>query len=71
MELNEIKKALYKVNPKAEFISATKDRLFYMTKLMIGTEDKILRFFIPLGDIGDAKFEFLMDAKLMIRWLEI
>ncbi len=41
-----------------------------MTKLDIGGEDKRLRFFIPLGDIGDAKFEFLMDAKLLIRWIE-
>lgn len=71
MELNEIKKALYKVNPKAELINVTKDRLFYMTKIMIGTEDKTLRFFIPLGDIEDAKFEWLMDAKLLIRWIEV
>jgi hypothetical protein len=37
---------------------------------MVGTEDKTIRFFIPLGDIQDAKFEWLMDAKLLIRWLE-
>lgn len=70
MEKNEIKKALYKISPKAELINVTKERLFYMTKVMVGSEDKMIRFFIPLGDIEDAKFEWLMDAKLLIRWLE-
>lgn len=66
MEKNEIKKLLYKVNPKAELMNVTKERIFYLTKI----EDKVIRFLIPLGDIEDAKFEFLMDAKLLIRWLE-
>lgn len=71
MEKNEIKKALYKVSPKAELINVTKERLFYMTKIKVEEEEKRIRFFIPLGDIEDAKFEWLMDAKLLIRWLEI
>lgn len=70
MEKNEIKKALYKVNPKAELMNVTKERLFYITKIKVGDEEKMIRFFIPLGDIEDAKFEWLMDAKLLIRWLQ-
>lgn len=66
MEKNEIKKLLYRLNPEAELMNITKDRIFYITKI----EDRTLRFFIPLGDIGDAKFEWQMEAKLLIRWLE-
>lgn len=70
MEKNEIKKALYKSNPKAELLNVTKERLFYVTKVKIEDEEKMVRFFIPLGDIEDAKFEWLMDAKHLIRWLQ-
>jgi hypothetical protein len=28
-----------------------------------------IKFEIPVTDMGEAKFEALMDAKLLIRWL--
>lgn len=71
MEKNEIKKALYKQNPRAELMNVTKERIFYIAKIQVEDQEKVLRFFIPLGDIEDAKFEWLMDAKLLIRWLEV
>jgi hypothetical protein len=70
MEKNEIKKILYRENPKAELMNVSKDRIFYMAKIKAEDKDEMIRFFIPLGDIGDAKFEWLMDSKLLIRWLE-
>jgi len=69
MELNEIKKELYKKNPKAELLYVDKERMLYMTNLWTGSIDGIINFSIPLGDIQDAKFLPVMEAKLLIRWL--
>ena len=66
MELNEIKKKLYKENPAAKLINVRKGHINYETEFNDNTK---LRFEIPLGDIGDATFDLFMDSKLLIRWI--
>lgn len=67
MELNEIKKALYKQNPKAEFNYIVKGVMVYDT--FLGEEKKRIVFAVPVSDIGDATFTSEMDAKYLIRYL--
>jgi hypothetical protein len=70
MENNEIKKELYKQKPKATFLYIQNGVAVYTT-LIIDFEDSgiFIKFEIPVTDMGEAKFEALMDAKLLIRWL--
>jgi hypothetical protein len=69
MELNEIKKLLYKENPNAQLMQINKQYLCYRTK--VPQEDKTLyiHFAIPIHDIGDADFYAEMEAKYLIRWI--
>lgn len=72
MTHNGIKKELYKKNPKATFMGATKDHLTYNCLLGIFDEKPVILWFeIPFTDIGDAKFYSEMDSKLLIRWLVV
>lgn len=66
MEKNDIKKALYKQNPKAKLIQVTKEILNYTTEL---EGSIVVRFLVPITDIGDASFFPEMDAKLLIRYM--
>lgn len=66
MTLTEIKKALYKEKPMAEFICAKKERLFYGTILQ---DNFTILFEIPFSDIGDATFVSQMSAQLLIRYI--
>ncbi len=72
MTATDIKKALYKENPKANLTVATRAGLTYFANLKTvagenGLGDVI--FVVPFDDIGDAKFYPEMDAKLLTRWL--
>ena len=72
MEKNDIKKALYKQNPKARFDFIKMGSAYYNTT--IRSDDKIkvdynISFEIPVEDMGEAKFGILMNAKLLIRWI--
>lgn len=67
MELNEIKKALYRENPKAEFEYIIKGVMVYTT--YIGEKAQRIVFAVPVSDIGDAAFAAQMDAKHLIRYL--
>ena len=74
MELNEIKKALYKQNPDATLTVVTKDGIRYESYVVEHTENQAskhtyLYFNVPLSDIGDATFEDEMPAKLLIRYI--
>jgi hypothetical protein len=83
LELNEIKKALYKQNVDAHFISARKDGLLYQASLItpipqldIWEERKdreveihIISFQIPLNEMGETVFERTIPAKLLIRYI--
>lgn len=63
MELNEIKKILYKTNPTAYFRFVRKNVVYY------STDDNQFRFEVPVNDMGDADFLSEMDSKYMIRWI--
>ena len=69
MEKNEVKKALYKQNPKAEFKFIRKGVAYYLTVIENENEPVQINFEIPVVDMGDADFESTMDAKLLIRWI--
>ncbi len=72
MELNEIKKILYKEKPLAIFEKATRDTLMYRSTVKKNQdEDMDLYFVIPISDIGDAVFERFMEAQFLIRYIAI
>lgn len=71
MELNEIKKILYKFKPEAELISVSKSGLVYWSAGNKLPEFKVFTFIIPLADLGNATFESIMPAQQLIRWLVI
>lgn len=69
MEKNEIKKALYKQNPEANFQLIRKGVAYYAGMVDIGDYEYEIRFEIPVSDMGDSDFLPLMPAKLLIRWI--
>lgn len=71
MDINEIKKEIYKQKPQADFHRASNGILYYTTAVNYESAIKIVRFDIPFSDIGDAKFFPKMEAKLLIRWMNI
>ena len=74
MELNDIKKALYKQNTTAHLTSIQSDIAYYDTVIRIEEEpvikSKTIFFEVPVIDMGDATFFVEMPAKLLIRWIE-
>lgn len=66
MRTIEIKKALYRQKPQADFLYIRNEKAFYEAQL---SEEKIF-FEIPVSDMGDADFLPIMDAKLLIRWIQ-
>lgn len=66
MQKNEIKKFLYKNKPLASFVKIQSGIAYYIA---VAGNDQPIQFEIPVDDMGDAKFLYLMDAKLLIRWL--
>ena len=75
MTKNEIKKILYKQNPKAKFSYIRKGIVYYNTIISTeNTEEKLsesyqISFEIPVIDMGDADFFQEMDGKYLIRWI--
>lgn len=82
METNEIKKRLYKENPKAYFLEARKDGLVYTVLLneplsyradvfeeKLTTEVILIRFIVPLNELGETIWKKEIEAKLLIRYL--
>jgi len=65
MELNELKKFLYKVNPPAHLDRVSADGLQYQ---VYNYPDKMV-FLVPLNEIGEVKWEKEMPAKLLIRYI--
>lgn len=74
MEINEIKKELYKQKPTAELLYIRKCVAYYDTKIRISDkpiiETKTVFFEVPVSDMGDADLLPEMDAKLLIRYLK-
>lgn len=75
MTKNEIKKSLYKQNPKVNFDYIRKGIAYYKTFITTEkTEEKISEslqvfFEIPIIDMGDADFFQEMEGKYLIRWI--
>lgn len=70
MELNDIKKALYKQNPKAEIKFIRKGIAYYLAVIQDDNYEPVeVRFEVPVIDMGDADFLPYMDAKLMNRYI--
>ena len=67
MELNEIKKKLYKENPRAYLTDVRRDGIGYKTGL--GDSDTTITFLVPISEIGDVIWDVVMDAKLLIRYI--
>ncbi len=67
MNINEVKKTLYKENPRAHLIRIKKGYLHYETILETG----VVVFQVPYVDIQDGIFEVEMDAKHLIKWIVI
>lgn len=65
MNLNEIKKKLYKENPTAVFHNIRKDGIMYTT----GFGENTITFLIPLNEIGEVVWEKEIAAKLLIRYI--
>jgi hypothetical protein len=66
MNTIEIKKALYKQKPEAQFMYIRKESAYYQANL---NEGKVF-FQIPVSDMGDADFLPTMEAKLLGRWIQ-
>lgn len=77
MTKNDIKKILYKQNPKAKLNYIRKGIAYYDTFITTEkTEDKLPESFkvvfeIPVIDMGDADFFQEMDSKYLNRWITI
>lgn len=67
MELNEIKKALYKQKPKATKSYTGHVNYYYTAELGDGT---IIKFKIPIQEMGMTVFGDEMDAQHLIRWID-
>ncbi len=68
MELNEIKKALYKQKPIASNIEVNDKNAVYITHInTTESNEKEIKFIVPLKETGD--FDLEMPAQLLIRWL--
>ena len=70
MEKNEIKKALYKQKPTADFQYIRKGKAYYSTTIEDAELGSVfVQFEIPVEDMGDADFLVNMEAKLLQRWI--
>jgi hypothetical protein len=76
MELNDIKKEIYKQQPSAYLESINKDGIHYMTQVLApGSENDEsaeyidVFFAIPFNDLGDAVFVERVAANHLIRWI--
>lgn len=71
MELNTIKKELYKQKPTATLVQIQNGQASYGATLLFDNIDVGIRFEVPVDDMGTAIFYNEMDAKLLIRWIVI
>jgi len=74
MDKNEVKKRLYKENPGAILLEVRADGMLYQA-LFKGDDglpdiNQKVKFLVPLGEIGEVVWNRIMDAKLLIRWLQ-
>lgn len=68
LDLNGVKKILYKEKPTAKWISNpsnTVDRV-YECETSVGK----VQFHVPLSEQGETEFTTEMEAQLLIRWIK-
>jgi hypothetical protein len=70
MELNDIKKELYKQKPWAYFSYIREGIAYYYTNIN-QADVPTINFEIPVSDMGNADFEAVMSAQLLIRWIKL
>lgn len=69
MELNEIKKALYREKP---FAYRQSDIMEDVWEFHAWLEDRtLLKFKVPVSDMGEKKFNNMEPAQLLIRWIQL
>lgn len=69
MDKNVVKKELYKQNPIANFNYIKLGVAVYQTSIKLDENDHTILFEIPVNDMGEATFQKIMSAKLLIRWI--
>lgn len=69
MTNTEIKKALYKQKPIAEFEFIRVGVAYYSTTINNEGEDFKVSFQVPVNDMGDSDYLPQMDAKLLNRYI--
>lgn len=70
MDLNDVKKALYKQKPLAKLLYVRKGDVLYQCSLTNDEgELENIRFNVPVSDMGDSDFLPEMEAKLLARWI--
>ena len=70
MEINEIKKELYKQKPTANLMFIRVGNVYYDTTIKNADgDDTNVMFIVPVNDMGEADFFPEMDAKLLIRYI--
>lgn len=75
MDKNEIKKALYIQEPKANMLYIKNGLIHYTTIVQEKSDDDVdyrsipVNFQVPLNDVGSALFDKVMEAKHLIRWI--
>lgn len=72
MEKNEIKKALYKQKPVANFKMVRNSVAHYESVIQDEQAEPgpiTVNFEIPVSDMGDADLLPVMDGKLLIRYI--
>jgi hypothetical protein len=75
MDKNEIKKFLYKQNPKAELLYIRAGFAYYDAVIRTSETPVIIHktvfFQVPISDMGTTDFLPLMEAKHLIRWINL
>lgn len=66
MDLNTVKKALYKEKPVANFVDENEGFFFYNTRLESGTQ---VIFRVNKDELGETRLELKEPAQHLIRWI--
>ena len=70
MSETEIKKEVYKQQPKANFKFIRMGVAYYDFDVVIKEQGRIgFTCEIPVSDMGDTDFKSVEEAKLLLRWL--
>ncbi len=68
MELNEVKKLLYKTDPTAQLYKVQNGVAYYVCMDIHSGKVDNLHFHVPIVDMGDTAFKANEPAKHLIRW---